>query len=29
MMTKKISKLDIEGFLSAMVYNAYGSTNAN
>jgi hypothetical protein len=28
-MQKKLSKADIEGFLSAMIYNAYGSTNAS
>ena len=29
MIQKKISKKDIEGFLSAFIYNAYGGTNAN
>jgi hypothetical protein len=28
LMQKRLSKGDIEGFLSAMIYNAYGSTNA-
>lgn len=28
-MSKKITKRDIEGFLSAFIYNAYGSTNVN
>jgi hypothetical protein len=27
MMNKRINKRDIEGFLSAFIYNAYGSTN--
>ena len=27
MVTKKLTKRDIEGFLSAFIYNAYGSTN--
>lgn len=29
MMNKKFTKRDIEGFLSAFTYNAYGTTNAN
>lgn len=29
MVTKKITKQDVEGFLSAFVYNAYGATNAS
>ncbi len=29
MMQKKITKQDVEGFLSAFVYNAYGATNAS
>jgi hypothetical protein len=29
MATKKINKKDVEGFLSAFIYNAYGATNAN
>ena len=27
MMTKKLCKADIEGFLSSFIYNTYGSTN--
>ena len=29
LISKKIHKKDIEGFLSAFIYNAYGSTNAS
>ena len=29
MSSKKISKSDIEGFLSSFIYNAYGATNAS
>ena len=29
MKNKKVTKRDIEGFLSAFIYNAYGSTNIN
>jgi hypothetical protein len=28
-MNKKVTKRDIEGFLSVFIYNAYGSTNIN
>lgn len=29
MISKKLNKKDVEGFLSAFIYNAYGSTNAD
>lgn len=29
MVSKKVTKSDVEGFLSAFIYNAYGATNAN
>lgn len=29
MIGKRINKKDVEGFLSAFIYNAYGATNAN
>lgn len=29
MINKKLNKKDIEGFLSAFIYNAYGSTNVD
>lgn len=29
MINKRITKRDVEGFLSAFIYNAYGATNVN
>jgi hypothetical protein len=29
MISKKLNKRDIEGFLSAFIYNAYGTTDIN